>query len=203
MKKEILFIHSAGSQGPREGSSDLVAYLRRVLPENYELKCPAMPDPENPRYEYWKMKIEKEMGTLSGKAILIGHSTGGSVLLKYLSEEPAMKSVAALFLIAAPYWGIEQWQMDEFMLPLDFPRGLPRIANIFLYHSHGDELVPFGHVRAYARKLPGATVREIEGNEHIFLRGLPVLADDIRGVKMMNGSVSTPAKRSKRKRSQT
>lgn len=197
MKKEILFIHSAGSQGPLEGSSDLVAYLRRVLSEDYDLKCPPMPDPENPRYEYWKMKIEKELAAVSNKVILVGHSLGGSMLLKYLSEEKPGKSIAALFVVAAPYWGIEKWQIEEFVLPIDFPARLSRIAHVFLYHSHGDELVPFAHVRSYARKLPHATVREIEGAEHIFTRGLPELADDIKGLKM-NERMSAPALRAMR-----
>ncbi len=87
MKKQILFIHSAGAQGPHEGSGRLVAHLQKGLGPEYQVLYPIMPDPENPAYEPWKAQLEKELTALEGEAILVGHSLGGSVLLKYLSEE--------------------------------------------------------------------------------------------------------------------
>nr|WP_235788441.1 alpha/beta hydrolase [Salipaludibacillus sp. CUR1] len=45
-----------------------------------------MPNPENPEYILWKKQLEKELDKLNGDVILVGHSLGGSVLLKYLSE---------------------------------------------------------------------------------------------------------------------
>jgi hypothetical protein len=46
-----------------------------------------------------------------------GASTG-SVLLKYLSEEQSQKSIAGLFVIAAPQCGADDfWKWDEAQLP--------------------------------------------------------------------------------------
>jgi len=45
--------------------------------------------------------------------ILIGHSLGGSFLLKYVSEEKIAKTVAGIFLIATPYWGGAGWQYED------------------------------------------------------------------------------------------
>lgn len=173
-------MHSAGSQGPQEGSSDLVAYLQKELGAEYDVRYPKMPAPENPSYILWKEKLENELRGISGEVILVGHSLGGSVLLKYLSEEPYKVSVAGLFLVAAPYWGKKHWQIEEYLLSEDFASKLSRIPEIFLYHSHGDELVPFAHVKAYAKKLPQAKVRGIDGHEHTFTSGLHILADDIK-----------------------
>lgn len=182
MKKEVLFIHSAGPQGPDEGSSKLVAYLHTALGAGYLLRCPALPEPENPRYEAWKGTIYRELGVPGSEVILIGHSLGASIVLKYLSEEPCKRSIAGLFLIATPYWGTRGWEMDEFLLREDFVSRLPFIPKVFLYHSRNDEWVPFGHLAHYVKKFPQATVRKIDGGEHEFANGLPEVANDIKSL---------------------
>lgn len=182
MRKEVLFIHSAGPQGPHEGSTELIAYLHGALDAGYDLKCPAMPAPENPRYEAWKEQIEKYLGVPGNEVILVGHSLGGSVLLKYLAEEPCRRSITALFLIATPYWGKRGWEIDEYILHPDFLKKLPHIPKIFLYHSRDDEWVPFGHLGHYAKKFPQAVIRKLEGNEHEFGNGLPEVVNDIKSL---------------------
>src|SRR5262245_15355781 len=87
MRKQVLFIHSGGSQGRHEGINDLVTYLQNMLGDGYNVLYPKMTDPENPEYVSWKLSLDKKLASLKGDIILIGHSLGGSVLLKYLSEE--------------------------------------------------------------------------------------------------------------------
>jgi predicted alpha/beta hydrolase family esterase len=70
---------------------------------------------------------------------------GGSVLLKCLTEEKMTKAIAGLFLIAAPYWGAEDWEVDEYILPNDFAARLPKTLPIFFYHSRDDDTIPFVH----------------------------------------------------------
>ena len=182
MKKLLLFIHSAGTQEPPEGSSGLVAHLRDALGPYYEVLNPMMPDPEEPQYARWKASLETELAALNGEVILAGHSLGGSVLLKYLSEETYEKPIAGLFVIASPYWRKAGWQVDQFVLRDDFASTLHAIPQIFLYHSHDDDEVPFAHLAHYAEKLPDAVVRELNGYGHLFSEGLPELADDIRSL---------------------
>lgn len=86
MKKHVLFIHSAGAQDNHRGSSGLATYLYNALGDEYHLLNPKMPNPENPEYMLWKAQLDKEFAVLDGEALLIGHSLGGSVLLKYLSD---------------------------------------------------------------------------------------------------------------------
>ncbi len=90
-------------------------------------------------------------------------------------------AVRGLFLASVPYRGPGGWEYDEYDLPDDFTDHLPPTP-IFLYHSHDDPEVPFGHMRPYAAKLPEATVRPIDGSEHSFSRGLPQLVTDIRSL---------------------
>ena len=178
----ILFIHSAGEQGGDHGSSHLADYIKDSLGSGFKMKFPEMPDPENPIYKKWKEAISEVMETLDGPLILIGHSLGGSILLKYLSDEKCDKPIKALFLIAVPFWGKKDWEIEEFLLEPGFEEKIKTIPDIFLYHSQDDKWVPFSHLIQYAKKLPEAGTRKIEGAEHEFFYGLPELIADIKSI---------------------
>ena len=181
MTKQVLFIHSGGTQGIRQGSSYLVTYLRTMLGSDYHVLSPDMPEPEHPEYRHWKNELDRDMALLRNDVILVGHSLGGSVLLKYLSEHPFPKPIAGLFIVAAPFWGLEHWDVDEYCLLDDFQQYLPPMNRIVLYHSRDDSVVPFSHLKTYAAKLPWATIRETRG-QHLFLHGLPELITDIKTI---------------------
>jgi predicted alpha/beta hydrolase family esterase len=178
--RQILFIHSGGEQGPGQGSNDLVTWLQKELGEDYSIFYPMMPDPEEPVYSKWKLKLQEELSRVNDGVVLIGHSLGGSVLLKFLSEEPFKTKIAALCLVAAPAWGRKNWKVQDFMLRENFEDALPEIQKIFIYHSHNDEVVPFNHLLYYIEKLPGAVVRRLASGGHLFLKGLSELAADIK-----------------------
>lgn len=101
------------------------------------------------------------------------------MLLKYLAEGTYQKPIAGLFLVAVPYWGKQEWEL-EYAVPDDFASHLPPIRHLFLYHSRSDEEVPFASLRRYQAHLPQATVRVLDGKEHSFTEGLPLLAQDIK-----------------------
>jgi predicted alpha/beta hydrolase family esterase len=183
MRRQILFIHSAGAQGLHQGSSDLVASLQQSLGAQYDVLYLKMPNPERPSYEPWKEKLEQALAELDGELVLIGHSLGGSVLLKHISENGYGQSVAGLFLAAAPYWGNdEEWSVEQFRLLEDFPAKLARIPRIHIYHSSDDEIVPFEHARLYKEKLPWAILRSLDNRGHAFGSDIPELLDDIRSL---------------------
>jgi uncharacterized protein len=180
MKEEILFIHSAGPQGYHEGSNYLVTYLQHNLGPAYEIVFPEMPDPENPRYKSWRRTLNGVFDSVEDDLILVGHSLGASVLLKYLSEEKVERKIKGLFLIGAIHWGKEEWNVEEYTLNKNFSERLPDIPNIFLYHSNDDEVVPITHLHYYAEELPYAITRELSNRGHLFGKGFPELVEDIK-----------------------
>jgi uncharacterized protein len=181
MKKQVLFIHSAGPQRLHEGSTGLTTYLKESLGDEFYFSAPAMPAPENPAYSPWKVRLEKALAELDGKVILIGHSLGGSVLLKYLSETTHPPDAAALFLVASPYWSEETgWESDDFALLNDFASRLPTIGRLVLIGSRNDEIVPSSHLKLYKQKLPQAELRLLDSGDHLFQHGLPELLEEIK-----------------------
>ena len=182
MVQQVLFIHSAGPQGEEEGSWGLLQYLRNKLGATYEVRAPTMPNPEDPQYADWKKVLKEEIASLDDGAVLVGHSIGGAALLKFLSEEELGKSFARVISVAAPFWGIdEDWQLEDFTLAEDFVSRNSLLPDVVLFHSIGDETVPFNHLEKYMENLPSATIKQISGNDHVFQEGLEELVDEIRG----------------------
>ena len=181
MKKQVLFVQGGG-QGAYEEDKKMAVNLRDVLGAAYHVRCPKMPDEVSPEYKAWRDRIAGELAELEDEVILVGHSLGASVLLKYLSEAKVEKSAAGVFLIAPPYWGVEDWEVDEYALQADFASKLPAWLPMFFYHSRDDEWVPFAHLALYKEKLPQATIREFDGRGHQFDDDLSEVAQDIEGL---------------------
>lgn len=182
MTKWVLFIHGGG-EGAYEEDGRLAASLRNALGAAYDdVRYPKMPDEDAPEYAAWKDRIAKEIAALEGEVVLVGHSLGASILLKYLSEEEAEKPVVGLFLVAAPYWGAEDWEVDEYAPREDFASKLPEGLPIFFYHGRDDDVVPFDNLALYAERLPQATFRGFDGLGHQFDDDLSEVAREIGGL---------------------
>jgi len=138
-----------------------------------------MPNEGNPEDKAWITQISKELAALDGKVILVGHSVGGAVVLKYLLKEHVGKPIVGIFLISIPYWGPEDEGDGEYPLHEGFAAQLPKGVPIFLYHSRDDEVVPFAHLEMYAEKIPQAIIRTFDGRGHQFNNDLSEVAADI------------------------
>jgi len=136
-----------------------------------------MPRPGRPHYRTWAQRLD-ELIVSARRPILVGHSFGASVLLKYLSETVRRPAFAGLFLIATPLWGAD---FPEFALAPDFGERLRDVAPLYLYHSRDDPEIPFETLERYRQVLPHARVRALEGRGHEFNQPqFPELAADIR-----------------------
>lgn len=180
MAVDVLFLHSAGPQSGDQGSAPLLRHLRQGLGARFSLHAPTMPLPDSPSYDRWKAGLETHLPPDRSPHLLVGHSLGGSVLLKYLSEQARTAWPAALFLVATPWWGEQGWDASEFTLRDGFAQALPAALQVHLYQARDDEVVSFDHVSRYAAALPRATVHALDGGGHTFPDGLPELAHDMR-----------------------
>ena len=178
MKGQVLFVHGGG-EGAHAADGRLAASLREAMGDDLGVRYPKMPGEDAPEHGAWRGRISEELTRMSGEVILVGHSLGASILLKYLSEEEPEKPIAGVFLLAAPFWGAADWEVEEYELRENFASKLPEGLPVSLYHGRDDEVVPFEHLALYAKKLPHATVRELGGRGHQFGDDLSDLARDI------------------------
>lgn len=193
MKQQILFIQGGGD-GAYKIDQGLVRYLRRALGAAYELRYPKMPHESDPDYELWKARIQEELARVEDAVILIGHSLGGSFLLKYISEEKTITKIAGMFLIAAAYWGGDGWRYDGYervVLPEDFAAKLSRETPIFFHHGNRDEIVPFAHLALYAERFPQAVIRAVHGADHQLNGDLSNVVADIKSLQTSTSNLKT------------
>jgi predicted alpha/beta hydrolase family esterase len=178
-KTHVLFIQGGGA-GAHDEDAELAASLKRSLGRAYDVHFPHMPDEGAPAVGPWKRKISEELSRLQGPVVLVAHSVGGSILLRYLAEESVDARIAGLFLLAVPSWDEDRWNFEDLKLPANVADRLASIPRIFLYHCRDDEVVPFAHLALHRERLPSATVRELSSGGHQFGNDLAEVAQDIR-----------------------
>ena len=122
MPRNVLVIHGAGEPRRRRGKVYWEPLLGDALGPGYLVKAQRVLDRQN------------------GSTILVGHSFGASVLLKYLSEAVRRPALAGLFLVATPFWGPD---FPEFALAPDFGVRLRDVSPLYLFHSRDDPEIPF------------------------------------------------------------
>jgi uncharacterized protein len=179
MRKQVLFIQGGGNGG-YEADAKMVASLQEALGKDYEISYPRMQTDDAAPDFSWLKQIGKEIAKLNDDVILVAHSLGASLLLKYLSENKVPKKAAGIFLASTPFWsGKEEW-VQGLKLQEDFAEGVPENSRIFFYHCRDDEEIPFDHLASYRNKLPLATFREIENGGHQLGNNLNLIAKDIK-----------------------
>jgi serine hydrolase len=190
MGQAVLVAHSAGGQGPGEGSAPFVGRLREGLGSAYEVLFPIMPEPEEPHYAPWSERLGEVFTEIEAPFVVVGHSLGGSVVLKHLAENVTLEGIAGLVLVATPFWGRSDWE-EEWALPDGWPDAAASLPPTFLFHSRDDEEIPFEHLERYVRLLPDAAVHPLDGNGHLFDRGdLTEILEAIRRLAPAHGRLS-------------
>jgi len=179
-KSCVLFIQGGG-KGAHAADAPLANSLKRALGPNYAVRFPRMPREADPSLEAWKEKLSSELSRNPGGVILVAHSVGGSILLRYLSEEKAEKPIAGLFLLATPSWDKDRWNFDDLKLPRDVAAKLSSIPRIFFYHCRDDDVVPFAHLALHGARIPRAVTRVVTSGGHQFGHDLADVAADIQG----------------------
>jgi len=189
MARTVLVVHGAGEPRRRRGQVYWEPVLGGALGGGYRILAPRMPLPGRPSYWSWARRLD-ELIRSTRRPILVGHSFGASVVLKYLAETVRRPALARLFLVATPFWGPGS---PEFALPPDFGARLRDLSPIYLYHSRDDAEVPVEDLKRYRRALPQATVRILDGRGHEFNQAhFPELAADIRGLALPRAPRRTP-----------
>ncbi|MEZ0610816.1 alpha/beta hydrolase [Fibrella sp. WM1] len=180
MSKQVLFIQGGGNDG-YDADARLVDSLQQALGVPYSIRYPRLQTDESLPDFGWLRQIGDELEKLSDEGILVAHSLGAALLLRYLSENKLSTKAYGVFLLATPFWtGQEDW-VQGLTLQADFAQCLPPASRFFFYHCRDDEEVPFDHLTTYRKKLPTAMFREIDRGGHQFENSLDVVAQDIKG----------------------
>jgi pimeloyl-ACP methyl ester carboxylesterase len=182
VNRQILFIQGGGPGAHDEWDDTLVGSLRRELGPQYEIRYPRMPEEASPAYPAWNAALEPELETLGDRAILVGHSIGGTILVNALAEQRPKRSLAGVFLIAAPFVGPGGWPSDDIAPMRNLGARLPKDLPLFLYHGTKDGTAPVAHADLCQAAIPQAHVHKLDGRDHQLNNDLSEVAADIRAL---------------------
>jgi hypothetical protein len=199
MKKQVIVIHGADSFDTYEEYLSFLKdfkinfermkkggwkdSLREKLGKEFEVITPFMPNRLNAKYLEWKIWFEKLIPFFEEEVILVGHSTGGIFLVKYLSENAFPKRVKATFLVAACYDDTDSaYSLGDFILPEDLSDFRKQAGKIFLYQSKDDKTVPFADFDKYRKAFPEAIPRIFEDRGHFGQEEFPELVEDVKNL---------------------
>jgi len=125
---------------------------------------PQFPTPKNQSPENWFNVFEKYKKDFTPDTILIGHSLGGTFLLRLLEKSDI--KIKASFLVAAPIGvqPIKNYLTDKPFLdqPFNWKKIKEHCQKFFVFHSDNDHFVPLGNGEQLAKNL---------GTKLIFISG--------------------------------
>ena len=186
MTNHVLFVQGGGEGAHDKWDSKIVESLERELGPDYAVRYPRMPHEADPHYADWKAALTREFARLDDGAILIGHSIGGTILIRTFADDSTTLPLAGIFLIAAPFVGDGGWQSEDIEPISGLDARLSEKTPIYLYHGSKDETAPFGHIDLYAQpftltyKLDGIESRNMMKGDRSTLLAIPAPRD--RGI---------------------
>jgi predicted alpha/beta hydrolase family esterase len=142
MTTQVLFIQGGGEGVHDEWDNKLCESLEREFGSDYAVRYPRMPHETVPKYADWKAALKPEFAKLGDRAMLVGHSIGGTILVRILADDAPDLTIGGIFLIAAPFVGDGGWQSEDVESLSDLSARLPGQIPIYLYHGSKDETAP-------------------------------------------------------------
>ncbi len=162
---------------------DWKATLGVNLANAYDVLTPRMPCSDCAHFEEWALWFSRVMEHVGDEVVLVGHSLGGLFLAKYLAERDVERTVAALFLVAAPWTVVgDKTDLESFALPHDLSRLSEQVPHVYVYHSEDDPVVPVGDANKYCTALPRTVPRIFTDRGHFNAIRLPELEADIQAL---------------------
>lgn len=155
-ERQLLFIHGAGVDV--DDPAGMPAFLHQALDGQFAVATPQMPDADA---NGWINAMLPLLAALPEDGVLVGHSLGGSTLLKAIAERRPGMAAAGLVLLAPPYWGAPDWDYMDFAPPKGFATALGGLGTVIHLQGKHDEVVDFSHQALYAAQMPDADYRAI------------------------------------------
>ncbi|MBU0546920.1 MAG: alpha/beta fold hydrolase [Patescibacteria group bacterium] len=165
MLKRVLIIH-----GWEASSKDnwFLEEKERLEKLGYEVVVPDMPNTLLPKKDEWVQVIKDS--NPDENSILIGHSLGGTAILRYLEE--TSDKIGKCILVATPIRKLENNEFDSspiynfFELDIDYQKIKQNCREFVIINQTNDPFVPLQDGRDLAKYTNG-NLKVLEGNNHL------------------------------------
>lgn len=188
MKNAIILHGAPGKEeyyhpkAPSMSNSHWIPWLQgQLLKHDIAAATPEVPRSYERQYETWITEIERF--EMTPETILVGHSTGCGIFIKYLSLHPQIK--VGKVILVAPYLDPDQVHHKSFMNDFEIDQNLTyRTHGITIFNSDNDQTSIQKSVELLRQKIPGIKYREFHhyGHflyEHMYAAEFPELLEEI------------------------
>lgn len=120
-------------------------YLENLQTKGYKVWSPDLPNSDTPSLPDWLNTIfSNKKWTFNGESILVGHSSGATLILRILERLPKGVKVNKAILVAAPielgtkeeYFGYKKGMISE---PFNWDKIKNSCKNFYFIHSDNDK----------------------------------------------------------------
>jgi len=179
-RMRVILIHGFRASPQMNFHPWLAGELRK---KGYEVVTPVLPLAEGDAFDLGVImeKMKEQVGYLKSDDILLGHSLGALIALRYLESIEMTQTPRAMILVGAP-WKVSRPELRQlFMADLDADVLMWKAREFVVIHSKDDTLVPFEHGARLAEALK-ARLRETTGDDHYIGEQYPVLFEEIERI---------------------
>ena len=164
MKKRVYLIHGWG--GRPEGG--FRPWLKKELEKRgFEVEIPAMPDTDKPKIESWLAVFNSAVGIPDINTVIVGHSLGGNLAVRFIDQLPEEMIIGKLILVAPALDRINElaeeekaiyrpWREDD----IDFEKVKRQTKEIVAFFSDNDRWIPLETEKLVREKLGGKIIVE-------------------------------------------
>lgn len=168
MNKNILIIHGWDSSPQEHWFPKIKGKLEK---DDYQVFIPEMPGAYFPKKDEWVKIIANY--NIDDKWILIGHSLGGVVILKYLEIAP--KPISKVILIATPYEAMDFHPIADFFgKGFNWPKIKKNCPKFEILNEDADPAVPLSDGKKFAKRLH-SKLHIVKGYTHFHILDLDFL----------------------------
>jgi uncharacterized protein len=146
-------------------------WLRQeLLARHVALAMPQMPEPATPKLFDWLKTIDTLVESAVEPIILVGHSLGGTAVLRYVESTPSKPILACISLAGvvdpAPY-DQEAYPFREsfFETPIDLARVRTNVGHLIGIYSRDDTDVAFDQAEKFQQE-GSAELLDVDGYGH-------------------------------------
>jgi len=164
---------------PESEPGKIIKALKSVGSKNpIILLAPKLPLENEPDALVCIEALVKEVGRLDEDTIVLGHSLGGVLALRYLEAAEAISTPRAVILVGAPWQTKSEKTKGLFLTEFDYDVVMWKAKEFVVIHDKEDKLVPFDHAEKYQRML-NAELVATTGQDHFMEAQYPILLETV------------------------
>jgi len=176
MSKRVIIVHGWGS---RPNSGWFVWLKKELEKRGFEVFCPFLPKPDEPRIKNWIPALEMIVGKPDEQTYFVGHSMGCQTIARYLATLPEGVKVGGVVFVGGFFRRLMNLDVDEqersitnewLNTPLDLLAVKKHMKKSVAIFSDNDRYVPIENQEDF-RDFLGSKIVVEHGKGHFYQGG--------------------------------